>query len=306
MTGGWRVRVRGALARYERMGLVRRGMAAVLVMLALVTSACTPPPLGKSAIAVSRALARTERAGSAAVSIDLLMASSRLGPLAGTARGVVNFADRTGRMELYGFGLPERSATEVVFTSSAIYMKLPTAARLKGQGNEPWLGLLLSDLNAVSTAQAGFVFQAESVNALYLLDAVSLGATGFERSPSSGRTAPYVGSVDLATAQRYSNGLDAMVLSQQTAFTGISVAPVDVWLDHAGRIRRLRLVLDPTQAPSGSRLGGKVTITVSLSRFGVAAPVAAPVAGQVANLDVILENLSGGEMGEPPGETPGQ
>ena len=306
MIRGWAERDRNARTRHRRLRPSCLALVAVPLMFGLVASACAPAPLGKSAIAVSRSLARTESAGSAAVSINLLMASSRLGPLAGRANGVVSFADRTGRMELYGFGLPERSPTEVVFTGSAIYMKLPSTARLKGQGADPWLGLLLSDLNAVSTAQAGFVFQAESVNALYLLDAVSLGATGFERSSSSGRTAPYSGSVNLATAPRYSSGLDAMVLSQQTAFTGISVAPVEVWLDRSGRIRRLRLVLDPAQAPTGSRLGGKVTITVSLSAFGLPALVTPPPAGQVANLDVILENLSGGEMGEPPGETPGQ
>ncbi|MDA8399784.1 MAG: hypothetical protein M0008_07005 [Actinomycetota bacterium] len=297
--GSWSTKLRTVLLITSVVGL--------LTASGLFVSACSrSSPRSSAMIHLARAVSLTQSAGTALTTVSLHMLSARVGPVSGKATGVVDFADHDGRMELYGFGLPERSGTAVVFTNSAIYMKLPQYARLKGQGSKPWLGLLLSDLNAVSTAQAGFVFQAETVNAVYLLDAISRGAVAFNKAPARGNSAPYQGTVNLATAQRYSSGLDAMVLSQQETFTGVETAPLYVWLDSRGRIAKFQMILDPSQSSGGSHLSGKVTITVSLREFGVPSQVVAPPTGEVANLDVILENLSGGEMGEPPGETPGQ
>lgn len=275
-------------------------MVLVLIVGLVVSSCGTSSDIGSNAIL--NAAKATMNAASAKINGYIKLRSTSGSGLSGKFTGDYNFAKQQGNIQLSGMGLP--SPAHMIFTSNTMYLWLPKQARLHNVPVKPWVELMLSDLNAVSVAQAGFVFQTETFNPDYLLTAVVHGTPNIDHSSNS---SPYKGSVDLDTAIKTTPSTMNTLLKQQVNFTGISQLPVDVWTNATGTINKIEYNFNLANATTGvSKLNANVVVTMGFSDFGTPVHIAIPPSNDVSNLDVILENLTGGEAGEPPGEAPGQ
>jgi hypothetical protein len=84
---------------------------------------------------------------------------------------------------------------------------------------------------------------------------------------------------------------------EQAATAAGQTIPVDVWIDHQGRLRQLKASFDPSrvQAPAGVAIKGPGTIvaTVDLWNFGTPVNLNPPPADQLRGLGDVAGALKG-------------
>ena len=68
--------------------------------------------------------------------------------------------------------------------------------------------------------------------------------------------------------------------------SGLKDVPTDVWVDAAGRVRKVELAYENVRFPS--RQKGDITLTTELYDFGVEADIALPPAADVTDLGDLL------------------
>ncbi len=284
------------------------------LLLGLATSACSGSAqsasagasAGASAINPATLVQTTSNAGSvlAKMSVEIAPSANQV-KVVGQATGGFNFKSGAGSMSMTGFGLHSGNAIPILFTPNILYMRVPSSYRISYPGTMPWLVLWYSDLNAIVTAQDGFVITAEMVNPDFLLQELATGGQDMHRSRQVGVAVSYSGFIDLNTVANAENSLISNVIDQEIRYIGTNRIPVTVWVSN-GRIVKLVAVLVPSSASGASHLAQGTTVTMTLSGYGKQVLVNPPPLKDTSNLDTVLENISGGEMGEPPGEPPGQ
>ena len=294
----------------KRTAYTGRALCAVpalgLAVFGLTLTSCSGNVQPGPAAIASHMVRNTESASSVLddVSVDIESSSGSMTP-AGQARGGFDFSTGAGWASMTGLGLSPGDKSMILFTTREIYMRVPPGYRINYPGVKSWLDLWYGDLNAISTAQAGFAVTAEMLNPDYLLMETADGVQHLSRSRSSDSMILYTGSINLNAVASTAGGTRSDLVNQEIDYIGESHLPITLWTN-AGRITKLAIVLVPSSGSSTSHLAAGTTITMSLSGFGKHVQVNVPPVQDTSNLDTVLENASGGEMGEPPGEPPGQ
>jgi len=257
------------------------GLAAGLSALGCTTGAGLAAR-GSPAEVVHDAPDRTLAAGSAAVSIGIGVA---VGPgVAGT--GVVDLRSGRARMEFQRTGAGARSGDrfDVVVDGGTGY--------LSGSGLSGWTG---GPLPAVAVATRARIAPLDSLLvrpgaglALALLRGAEkvLPYGGEEIEGTS--TLRYSFVVDLAAATAASPKDQRPALQAAAAFIGSVQEPADVWLDSAGRVRRLKMATNPllrsttTKANFFTEDGEVISfVVIDFSRFGAPATIDLPLPSSV-------------------------
>ena len=269
----------------------------VLLLAALVLTGCgTVASVAEipAKVLVQRAAAKTAAADSMRVFFTAVMEGPGLdGSFRLTGNGVV-----VGKRARVTMKLPElpdgtklgRIAT--ITTGKAVYVHVPALAR-EVPGAKPWIRVGFADLTKQSGVDLGALLQASSKqNAKETLDALGAIATVEKVGRDDSRGAPvtqYRAVVDYA---RYARLLERRGDKQAAAAVRLVVSrfhlrrmPMDVWVDDASRVRRLRF---SQPFPTGE---GKGTMTIAMEFYGFGAKlrVAVPPRDRVTNLSDLMK-----------------
>jgi hypothetical protein len=216
--------------------------------------------------AVFAAAATTEAAKTADISVS---ATTAAGSLSG--QGVADLA--TGDAD-FTVDLPASlGQVEVRSARGTVYVHVPSALA-PFSGGKPWASI--SAPAAGSTAPASF--DATWLMAWLRNIAGPVTTVSTTEAVHGDPTTHYRASVDLAKVAANAPG-------SVQPYTGPSM-PVDVWVDAAGRLRRLTASFDGANTPA-ARLG-TVRVSVELWRFGTPVQVTAPPADQVGDATGLL------------------
>jgi hypothetical protein len=269
----------------------RIGVGVALLSLALAgcggsssPKAAPVQPKPSGAQVVLDAVQLTAAAKTARIAISASSSSSSSSSFSASVTGVADFS--TGNSQLtfaasgaagsvLGGGLVMRSVAGVV------YMQLPPS--LEGVMGLPagaeWMSIPLPKFGAQSPI--GGAGQTDPTQMLASLEAVSSNVTTVGTATIRGvATTHYHALLDLGKAidtAKVPASLRSTLQQMLGKLGGMSSIPVDVWVDGAGRMRRLS---ETTTLPSA----GAFTTTMDLYDFGVPVNVQAPPADQVAQL----------------------
>lgn len=176
-----------------------------------------------------------------------------------------------------------------ILDGSTIYMKLPPAlmGQLSTVGKQ-WISLDLSKLTNVPGISS-LMSNPTTANPGELLDylrAVSGGVENLGQERVSGiETTRYHAVIDfsrLASAVPASErAAVGQMVSAMESRGGTPYMPVDAWIDRAGLVRRMEMVIDAPVA-GGQEL--QMSFVVNISRYGPQPPVRLPSSSQVASV----------------------
>jgi hypothetical protein len=257
---------------------------------------------------VAAAQTKTASAGSARISmtVDVKAApGATSGATSIRGSGAFDFAHRVGSLDL---SIPDPSSGQplsitVLFSSDVIYEKLP-ASIMHGLPGGPWLkidlrelsrlsgsGMDLSSLTQGSTSDPSQVLEV-------LLGASSDAAVVGNEQVRGTETTHYRMTADL---NKVASRLPADERSAYEGFAkglGTTSMPTDVWIDSAGRARRIQytITIPISVTPSGGS-GSSVSTTIEFYDFGVPVIVTTPPPSQVSDLSQLLGG--GGASGTP-------
>jgi hypothetical protein len=278
---------------------------AVILAATVVLSGCTSSGHGPESGAVSPSAARANAvadaaatmtsAGSARFALDITITgvAGSTGRFSEHGSGAFDFARRLGTttMTIEGLrssGAPGSAATIlVVLDRSVVYEKLPVGL-LGEQAPKPWIKFDLSG-TAFGSLLQGSPSASDPTDALSLLRATS-GAK--DLGQGSVRGVPcrhYRATVDLA---RLTEGLPEATRADlqrfEQSFESTSF-PVDVWVDPAGRLRRITFSARLSPASVGaSGVAPSITETVEYFDFGAPVRVVLPPSGLVTDVSGLL------------------
>lgn len=246
-------------------GLAAAATAAGLVLLA----ACGSGSSANAADVVRQAPAKTAAAGSAKVAMTLTISSSGVG---GTVAGdgIVDLKNGLGAISLDLGSLGGSLANgkvETVLGPDGIFIKLPGAA----PASRPWIKLDLSSLASQAGINLGSLGQLQSADPSRALEflkgaAADMKKVGAEKLRGADTT-HYRGTLDLQKA-----AASAPSASSAVSALGTSNVPVDVWIDGAGRMRKMALTV-----PSGKA-------EFEMYDFGTPVDVQEPLPSEVTDL----------------------
>ncbi|HET7654060.1 MAG TPA: hypothetical protein VFK42_13565 [Acidimicrobiales bacterium] len=263
--------------RRSRAGLVVGVVAAMALLVAACRGAGDDP-----AQIVRAAASKTEAADSSrlAVTVDV-----HQGPLQGavTAEGEFDYGTRRGRMSM---DVPRLGAMDAIADGSVLYMKFPAALAQQLPGGKSWVKL---DVESAAR-QSGFdvselaqVQQGDPTQALQYLRGASddVKKVG-EEELRGAHTTHYTATLDLKRAASSLSGARRTAYDKAIARLGSATLPADVWVDDAGRARKLSFTQDAAD------------VTLELYDFGVDVDAPPPAASDVVDL---AELLGGGAAG---------
>lgn len=296
-------RAQPARAPRPRGRFVAAGAVALLSVATLVALVALPAgkggdtvtlATGPGAMAVSSAYATTAGSGTAR---GLLTVTS--GGHTVTATGVGDFESGAARAEIAladGAGAPATEIT-VVRTLDAIYVKVPGSLNPLATG-KPWVSVdaaTLTRLASMALGDLGAQVAGAPLDALAYLRAVSGDVQVVGPDTTRGEaTTRYRGAIDprkvagqLPAAVRPEAGTAAGQLGQNL--------PADLWIDGAGRLRKLVVTADPSLVDGAAGPGaGVATVTVELWEFGAPVDATAPPQDQVVDVGGLLGGFLGG------------
>ena len=256
-------------------------LVGVVAGVALLIGACRGAGDDPAQI-VRAAASKTEAADSSrlAVTVDVHQ-GTRQGAV--TAEGAFDYGTRRGRMSM---DIPGLGALDAIADGSVLYMKFPAALAQRLPGGKPWVKL---DVEAAAR-QSGFdvselsqVQQGDPTQALQYLRGASddVRKVG-EEDLRGAHTTHYTATLDLKKAASSLSGARRTAYDRAIAKLGRSRLPADVWIDDAGRARKLSFTQDAAD------------VTLELYDFGVDVQAAPPPASDVVDL---AELLGGGQAG---------
>jgi hypothetical protein len=238
---------------------------------------------GTGGKAVAAAYAATQKAGTARGSVTV----ARDGAAPIVASGVTDFDAGTAQWTL---ATPDGGTIQLVSTTDAVYLQLPAEAT-RFTGGKPWVKADRTALERVAQMVLGPAAPtANPADALEFLRAVSGNVETVGPDTTRGEpTTHYRAQIDPAKITPTLAGrIDAADLGQ--------TVPTDVWVDAAGRLRKLTLAA-PSEVGAGAAQGssaGPMTVTFELWDFGTEVAVTAPPADQVSDAGGMLGLLGGG------------
>lgn len=286
----------------------RLGLCA-LVLIAL--GACGSPPNDRSVQRadpetvpplLAQAAAATKAAGAArVVSHGTMLMAGMSKPMKTSSFGVVSgtrtrlFMD-LGRSPLTG----DMGTAQIIGIGTMMYMKSTFFESLMPPDTKPWLKF---DLGAIGE-EMGMDFNAlvqlgrdPTQNMDFLWGAEDVETVGHPTLYGV-RTTHFRGVVDFRSAadQAPKEIRDrlAATLDQLVELTGVETAPMEVWVDDAGLIRRMKFSMDLTEAPpSGSVPQMKMTETMDFVKYGIDAKITVPPASKVTDVLEYIEANGG-------------
>lgn len=249
--------------------------------------------------AIDAAYRTTVAAGSARISL-----SAQLGGAA--ANGSVQTVTGTGTENLtagtadLNFTLPDGSApTEIRYLDGMVYERLPAGASTVESNGRPWISVnvrqVLRAQYGAGITQLSRTTPTDPSSELAYLRGIADTVTDLGPDTVAGTpTTHYRGTVDLDRAGQLAGAPVQPAITALEQQLGSTTLPVDVWLDAQGRVRKLVLdeqVSQPAATPGSQPTSVRLSVTVTLSDFGVAADITAPPADQVTD---VTDEFTGG------------
>jgi hypothetical protein len=216
--------------------------------------------------------------------------------------GNVNFADQSSDEHVYA-SINGGASREVRRIGSRLYIKLPYRVQKHSHVATPWLKV---DLNTLSKKQYGATLAqlhvgtpSDPTQVLGYLRGVSSKVTkvgtATVHNPTTGKgtsTTHYKGRINLDKAAARKGSHARQAIKEEEQRTGVHTLPIQTWIDHQGRVRRLK-----TSLPAAT---GTVTITENLFDFGAPVHVNPPPKSKTTNItNKILRKLGGRKSSTP-------
>lgn len=211
-----------------------------------------------------------------------------------TGDGAFDYAARRGSFTLDLTAAGQSLMLTELLDGTSVYVKLP--AQVAGQdtsaltGGKPWLKVDASKLGAGSSLGAGDPSQGLSLLKNLSGPVTAVGPEQVRGTP----TTHYATTVDVAK-QLADSMVDPKVKELlRQSFASAAQVPVDIWVDSAGRARRMVEALTLAASAATGGQGAKTTVTTEFYDFGTAVQVQVPPADQVGDGSKLLGGLTGG------------
>jgi len=281
-----------------------RRTLALAIGLTLVVAACGHKASPKATVLA--ASTKTVGGHTAHMAIDIKVKAKTGTPQDISGDGVFDFTKKAGllQLKLPQFGGVNLGSIEVRVLDSIIYEKLPPQLA-SAAGQKGWVKIDPAAVAKASGFDTNSLLSSGSSDPsqfLDLLKTVSNDVTDVGKEKVGGAdTTHYRATVDFAKAVEGNASLDATAKAKLSAFYNNLNAPVDVWIDSEGRLRKMTYTLDtskldastlssnPRTAAAFQQIAG-IDFNLELSNFGVAVNVTAPPADQTTD----LSSLTGG------------
>ena len=250
--------------------------------------------------AIVAASQRTMHAGSSRIAISIAASdlSRQVGALRIHGAGAFDYANREGMFSMSVpsiEGSPGGTVT-MILDDGVLYERLPKAAHM----GTPWIKFDLSSAFAGLGQTGPFGLGDPEQNVSFLAGATKAidRGTGTVRGT---RVERYRVKIDLARAARRLGPTLHVGFQEIEAMLGGTTLPADVFVDSAGRLRRMhvRFILDPSAFGDGTQAPRVVRFdeTVDLFDFGVPVRVTLPPTSQVTD----VTGMVGGQQGSSSG-----
>jgi hypothetical protein len=243
---------------------------------------------GAGSKAVLAAYETTTKAKTAKVSLSETVSQKHGGSRLNahvTGHGLVDFASKA---EQFGITVPSGPKVHLRKAGSALYVKVPAQQRSKVPGHKSWLKI---DVNKLTEKQYGATLaqlhagnQNSPTKILGYLRGASSGVHKAGSATIRGtKTTRYKVRVNLdkAAARKGPHARQATKKLEQQI--GTHTLPMQLWLDHQGRVRQLKMSL-PIPASSAASRGAKAVATVDFYDYGVPVHISAPPASQTLDI----------------------
>ena len=243
--------------------------------------------------AIARAATTTSEARSYRASFEVEYEGFTRDPISLTGQGVFDGRADRGRMTLDMSEVGRASGQNLgkavlLFDGLVFYLDFP-ALRKQSPNLERWLRLDLEELGGKAGTKLGQLselYQGDPSRALEYLRGASDDVKEVGEEELRGETTThYRMTVDLDKVAKQSPHQRGMI-QRMIELSGLKDVPTDVWVDAAGRVRKVELAYENVRFPS--RQKGDITLTTELYDFGVEADIALPPAADVTDLGDLL------------------
>lgn len=259
--------------------------------LALPLAACgSPDAVTQSAVEILRAAGtKTVETGSA----RLAMRSEGSG-FSMTGTGVSALDEAEGGMTMTIAAGGQSSEMETRLLGNVMYLRMPGLP-----GGKPWVKFDLDELSTMSGVDLAALSQArqnDPTQALSYFAGVADDVREDGKEEVRGeQTTRYKATFDLTKARDAEAKAEAKAnIDKLIDSLGTSTMPATVWIDDAGRMRKMVYELDLSKAAQGIGGGGVMTTTFEMYDFGVDVDVAPPPAAETADGATLIRQRQGG------------
>lgn len=262
---------------------MRRGLVSVVAVVAGIALVAGCSSGGDDPGQVVRAAAtKTAAAESSRLALTVdVHSGAQTGTV--TAEGAFDYGNRRGRMTMdlsSVAGAMGLGTVEAIVDGPVLYMKFPAAIAAQLPGGKSWVKI---DVEAagkqagLDMSQLSDLQQGDPTQALQYLRGASDDVTKVgEEEVRGAHTTHYTATLDLEKAASSLSGAARKAYDDAVAKLGTSTLPADVWVDDAGRARKLTFRQSAAD------------VTLELFDFGVDVATAPPPADQVVDLASIL------------------
>lgn len=264
---------------------MRRSLALLLAGLAFVAAACGRDANG--AQIVRTAATKTIDANSARMATTIRLSGGRLSGTI-TGAGAFDFTAHRGRVTMDVSGITGGNglkSIDAVTDGHVFYVHLPPDLGAQFGGGKSWMKFDLASAArqfGLDPDQLGGAVQGDPGQALSYLRGVSNHVDDVGADTVRGAaTTHYRAEVDLKKAASQLEGRQREALDKVIAHLGATTFPVDVWIDGAGRVRKMTW---SQQLPSKGGEKGNVSMTMELFDFGTTVDATPPPPDQVVDL----------------------
>ncbi|MDQ1396489.1 MAG: hypothetical protein QOG64_1748 [Acidimicrobiaceae bacterium] len=283
----------------------RGDMWRLLTVLAAFTLVAGGAACGQKASAaeiVQASSAKTANAKTAKMAMTVQAAGKTV-----SADGVIDLVGKRALLsfDLATLGLPAQFGNgklDATIIGSLVYMKLPAQLAAQVPGGKPFIKI---DAAAVSQKQGidlGALQQGGNPSdQLGYLRGASSGVTAVGSETLRGaKTTHYKATIDLDKAAAKMTAEQRKSIDAIKTQLGKSTFPMEVWIDSAGRARKMTYSIDASQAAAASgqagaaaAQAGPTAITMELFDYGTTVNVNEPPADQVTDLTALASQAAG-------------
>lgn len=256
------------------MGIVGAGMAAVAAVAGCSHNSTHRPVAQNDAKAVEAAYSTTTAQKTAKITIDVKAAQGNgtAGQTAALhATGAVDSATKSGELTL---SVPQGGTEPVVFTApGTVYEKPPAQALAKAGIRTPWLSI---NMNEIARKKLGAQLPQNTpdspLDQLGYIKGVSDKVKNDGSATVAGvQTTHYSVTIDLDKA---ATAKTSPAVKKLEGILGSRTMPAQVWLDKAGRIRKMQLTEKMKNPPSTNGAApGPITLNATIMLTDLGAPV---------------------------------
>ena len=268
-----------------------RGLGILLaLLLALAASACggsepaaQQPPQDVVALAASK----TNDAGTYKVdTTSSIEVAGQTFEMSGT--GAFDGESQRGHTSFTASIAGQNFDMEAVYALPAVYLRYPPGLVAGVSEEKPWVKLDLDQLGQETGLDLAQVVQTGQPNpsqGLRFLNGFTDTQTVGTEDVRGVETTHYKGVVDLRRLAEEDPSLKG-TLDQLAAQTGVTLMPVEVWIDGANLVRRMRQSFEGAQMDAGVQVD--MTTTTELYDFGTTVNVEEPPSDQVVDFQDVL------------------